>query len=31
MHFVNIIQFFPIFCWLRRVANVHWPFLDQML
>jgi hypothetical protein len=24
MHFVIIIQFFPIFCWLRRLANVHW-------
>jgi hypothetical protein len=24
MHFVFVLRFFPIFCWLRRLANAHW-------
>jgi hypothetical protein len=31
MNFVIIIQFFPISCWLRRLANVHWPLLGKIL
>jgi hypothetical protein len=30
MHFDIILRFFPIFCWLRRLANAHWPLLGKM-
>jgi hypothetical protein len=31
MHFVIILWFFPTFCWLRRLANVHCPLLGEIL
>jgi hypothetical protein len=31
MHFVIILWFFPIFCWPRRLANLHWPLLGKIL
>jgi hypothetical protein len=31
MQFVIILRFFSTFCWLRRLANVHWPLLGETL
>jgi hypothetical protein len=31
MHFVIILRFFSTFCWLRRLANSHWPLLGEIL
>jgi hypothetical protein len=30
MHFVIILWFFPIFCWLRRLANADCPLLGKI-